>query len=60
MTKILIIAEYENDSLNQSTAKCVSCAAAIGGEIDILVLGNGVGNVASVNIRNSCRLASPY
>ncbi|MEO2175438.1 MAG: electron transfer flavoprotein subunit alpha/FixB family protein, partial [bacterium] len=47
MTKILIIAEHDNQSLNDSTAKCVSCATKIGGEIDILVLGTGVGNVAS-------------
>ena len=47
MTKILIIAEHDNANLNSSTAKCVSCAVAIGGETDILVLGADVGNVAS-------------
>ncbi len=46
MGKILIIAEHDGASLNPATAKCVSCAAAIGGETDILVLGNGVGGVA--------------
>jgi len=47
MSKILIIAEHDGSSLNISTAKCVSCAAAIGGEIDIAVLGNGIDAVAT-------------
>ena len=47
MSKILIIAEHDGTSLNISTAKCVSCAQAIGGEIDIAVLGNGVDDVAA-------------
>ncbi|MDH3939364.1 MAG: electron transfer flavoprotein subunit alpha/FixB family protein, partial [Xanthomonadales bacterium] len=47
MSKILIIAEHDGTSLNISTAKCVSCAQAIGGEIDIAVLGNGVDAVAA-------------
>ena len=39
MSKILIIAEHLNGKLNQSTAKCVSCASKIdGATIDILVL----------------------
>ena len=39
MSKILIIAEHQNDALNQSTAKCVACAREIeNSEIDILVL----------------------
>ena len=39
MSKILIIAEHLNGQLNQSTAKCVSCAGKIvGATIDILVL----------------------
>ena len=32
MSKILIIAEHDGETLNQATAKVVSCAAAIGGE----------------------------
>ncbi len=47
MSKILIIAEHDGSSLNISTAKCVSCAAAIGGEIDIAVIGNGIDDVAA-------------
>ena len=39
MSKILIIAEHLNGQLNQSTAKCVSCASKIAGAtIDIVVL----------------------
>ena len=38
MSKILIIAEHLNGQLNASTARCVSCATAIGGDIDVLVL----------------------
>ena len=38
MSKILIVAEHLGDSLNASTAKCVSCASDIpGAEIDIVV-----------------------
>ena len=47
MTKILIIAEHDGNTLNPSTAKCVSCAAAIGGEIDVLVTGSGADAVAA-------------
>jgi electron transfer flavoprotein alpha subunit len=38
MTKILIIAEHDNHSLNASVAKCVSCASGIANaEIDVAV-----------------------
>ena len=47
MSKILIIAEHDGTSLNNSTAKCVSCAQAIGGEIDIAVFGNGIDAIAT-------------
>ncbi len=46
MSQILIIAEHDGTELNPGIAKCVSCAAAIGGETDILVLGHGVDSVA--------------
>ena len=46
MSRILIIAEHDGENLNISTAKSVSCAAAIGGDIDVAVLGNGVSAVA--------------
>ncbi|HEX2495021.1 MAG TPA: electron transfer flavoprotein subunit alpha/FixB family protein [Steroidobacter sp.] len=48
MAKILIIAEHANGKLNPSTAKCVSCAATIGGaEIDVAVFGAAAGDIAS-------------
>jgi len=47
MSKILIIAEHDGSSLNQATAKCVSCAAAIGGDIEIAVMGNGIESVSA-------------
>jgi electron transfer flavoprotein alpha subunit len=47
MSKILIIAEHDGQDLNLSTAKCVSCAQAIGGEIDVLVMGQSIDAVAA-------------
>jgi len=47
MSKVLIIAEHDGSSLNISTAKCVSCARATGGEIDIAVFGNGIDAIAA-------------
>jgi electron transfer flavoprotein alpha subunit len=47
MSKVLIIAEHDGSALNPSTAKCVSCAAAIGGEIDIAVFGSGADSAAA-------------
>jgi len=46
MSNVLIVAEHDGKELNLSTAKCVSCAKAIGGDIDIAVLGQGVDAVA--------------
>lgn len=37
MSKILIIAEHDGSQLNPATAKCVSCAEKIGGDIEIAV-----------------------
>ncbi len=47
MSRILIIAEHDGAALNISTAKCVSCAQAIGGDIDIIVLGHEIDAVAA-------------
>lgn len=38
---ILVIAEHDNASLKDATHKTVTAAAAMGGDIDILVAGNG-------------------
>lgn len=46
MSSILIVAEHDGQTLNLSTAKCVSCAQAIGGDIDIAVLGHQLDAVA--------------
>jgi electron transfer flavoprotein alpha subunit len=48
MAKILVIAEHDGSTLNQSAAKTVSCAAQIeGAEIDVLVLAASAAQVAS-------------
>jgi len=46
MSKTLIIAEHDGKDLNPSTAKCASCAAAIGQEFDIIVMGAAVNDIA--------------
>jgi electron transfer flavoprotein alpha subunit len=46
MSRILVVAEHDGQSLNLSTAKCMSCAQAIGGDIDIAVLGHQLDAVA--------------
>ena len=43
---ILIIAEHDNSQLKPSTLNTLSAAQAIGGDIDILVAGNGCDGVA--------------
>ncbi|MDZ5699911.1 electron transfer flavoprotein subunit alpha/FixB family protein [Chelativorans sp. M5D2P16] len=43
---ILLIAEHDNQSLSEQTAKALSAAAAIGPDIDILVAGRNAGPAA--------------
>ncbi|MEO1135860.1 MAG: electron transfer flavoprotein subunit alpha/FixB family protein [Pseudomonadota bacterium] len=43
---VLVIADHRNDTLSDSTHKTVSAAAAIGGDIDILVAGKDCGDAA--------------
>ena len=39
MSRILILAEHDGNALNQSTAKCLSCAQSVGADsIDIMIL----------------------
>ncbi len=45
--KILIVAEHLDGKLNPATARCVSCAAAIGGEIHVAVLADAPEAVAA-------------
>jgi electron transfer flavoprotein alpha subunit len=47
MSRTLIIAEHDGQTLNPSTAKCASCAAAIGHDYDIVVMGSSISEVAS-------------
>ena len=44
---ILVIAEHDNENLKDATHKTVTAAQAIGGDIDILVAGKGVKDVAA-------------
>ncbi|GIU34606.1 FAD-binding protein [Shewanella schlegeliana] len=44
---ILVLAEHDNASLKLDTAKVVACGQAIGGEIDVLVVGHNCDSVAS-------------
>jgi electron transfer flavoprotein alpha subunit len=53
MNKILIVAEHDGSDLNPSTAKCVSCASAIEGEIHILIIGQALEGVAEQAARLS-------
>lgn len=46
MSRILIIAEHDGVNLNLSTAKSITCAQAIGGDIELAVLGSGADEVA--------------
>jgi len=47
MSRTLIIAEHDGQNLNPSTAKCASCATAIGQVFDIAVLGASIDDIAS-------------
>ncbi|MFN2151096.1 MAG: hypothetical protein ACK2T5_05825 [Anaerolineales bacterium] len=43
----MIIAEHDGTTLNPSTAKCASCAAAIGHPFDIVVMGENIAEIGS-------------
>ena len=42
----LVLAEHDNKSLNEATAKTVSAAAMLGGDVHVLVAGKGAAGVA--------------
>ncbi|MBR9836037.1 MAG: electron transfer flavoprotein subunit alpha/FixB family protein [Alphaproteobacteria bacterium] len=44
---VLVIADHDNAVLSDATAKTVTAAAAFGGDIDVLVAGEGAGDVAA-------------
>ena len=41
MSSVLLVSEHTNDALNSATAKALTAAIAIGGDVDILVAGAG-------------------
>ena len=43
---VLLIAEHDNASLSDLTAKAMSAAQAIGSDVDVLVAGKGCGAAA--------------
>ena len=47
MAKTLIVAEHLGGKLNAATAKCVSAAQAVGGDIDIVVLASDPAAIAA-------------
>ena len=48
MSKVLVIAEHNGQSLNASTARTLACAAELGaGPADVIVLGAGTGGIAT-------------
>ena len=46
MTTSLVIAEHDNHALKGGTLNTVSAATALGGEVHILIAGNGAGDAA--------------
>lgn len=46
MSRILLIAEHDGEHLNNSTAKALTCAKSIGGDIDVAVFASGGDAVA--------------
>jgi electron transfer flavoprotein alpha subunit len=47
MGRILVIAEHNGRQLSPVTAKVLRCAQEIGGEIDVVVAGSGIADVAA-------------
>ncbi len=50
---VLVIAEHDNTSLSDATHKTVTAAGQFGGDVDILVAGEGAGGVAEAAARIS-------
>ncbi|MEM6536009.1 MAG: electron transfer flavoprotein subunit alpha/FixB family protein [Pseudomonadota bacterium] len=44
---VLVIADHDNAALSDATAKTVTAAKAFGGDVDVLVAGEGAGDVAA-------------
>eukprot|EP01035_Chromulina_nebulosa_P069517 gene69517-biopygen37534 len=50
---ILLVADHDNAALSEQTAKVLSAAAAIGGDVHVLVAGQGARSVADAAARLS-------
>ncbi len=64
MSRILVIAEHDGEKLNSSTARAVSCAAAIGGDIHVAVFAADGKNVCAAaaklkGVKKVLRVARP-
>ena len=44
---VLVVAEHDNSELKVATRVALAAAAAIGGDVDVLVAGSGIDGVAS-------------
>ncbi|MEL6475073.1 MAG: electron transfer flavoprotein subunit alpha/FixB family protein, partial [Pseudomonadota bacterium] len=44
---VLVLADHDNASLSDATNKTVTAALKFGGDVDVLVAGNGAGDVAA-------------
>lgn len=53
MTHILVIAEHDGAKLSHATARAVDCAQKIGDDIDVVIAGAGVADVAAQAARLS-------
>jgi electron transfer flavoprotein alpha subunit len=51
MSRILLIAEHDGEKLNSSTAKALTCARSIGGEIDVAIFAETADAVAEAAAR---------
>ncbi|MDX2289981.1 MAG: FAD-binding protein [Hyphomicrobiaceae bacterium] len=49
--RVLLLAEHDNVALNAATAKAMTAARALGGEVHVLVAGSGCGPVAEAAAR---------
>ena len=67
---ILILAEHNNLEVKSSTLNTISAASKVGSEIDILVIGSDIENIAKeiksirsqtvFNLRNSANVGANY
>ena len=56
---ILLIAEHDNASLSDQTAKALTAAAQIGGDVDILVAGKGAKAAADAAAKLAVAIQGP-